>query len=138
MLLNRAGLLKPEEQRTTAKVFLTAFLEATLNDRADYRKVFVSPAGARDWLPNDVYVTQYQDASFKVVNAHDRMGKLESMELKAAKAETSGLTRPREAGTAAAGRADAEQPGLTGPVGRRLQPDVHAHPAARARAPSSR
>ena len=94
MLLNRAGLLKPEEQRTTAKVFLTAFLEATLNDRADYRKVFISPAGARDWLPNDVYVTQYQDASFKVVNAHDRMGKLESMELKAAKAETSGLTRP--------------------------------------------
>lgn len=93
-LLNRAGLLSPEEQRATGKVFMTAFLEATLHDEANYRKVFISPAGARDWLPDDVYVTQYQDASFKVVNSHDRLGKLEVAEMTLAKAQTSGLNKP--------------------------------------------
>jgi hypothetical protein len=93
-LLNRAGLLSPEAQRTAGKVFMTAFLEATLHGEADYRKLFISPAGARDWLPEDVYVTQYQDASFKVVNAHDRLGKLEAAEMKQAKAQTSGLNKP--------------------------------------------
>jgi hypothetical protein len=94
MLLNRAGLLAAEEQRTTGRVFMTAFLEATLHDEADYRKVFIAPAAARDWLPNDIYVTQYQDASFKVVNTHDRLGRLESAELKQARVQTSGLSKP--------------------------------------------
>jgi hypothetical protein len=94
MLLNRAGLLEAEEQRTTGRVFMTAFLEATLHDESDYRRVFITPAGARDWLPDDIYVTQYQDATFKVVNAHDRLSKLESAELKQAKVQASGLNKP--------------------------------------------
>jgi dienelactone hydrolase len=93
-LLNRAGLLKPEEQRTAGKVFMTAFLEAALMDKADYRKVFITPAGAREWLPQDVYVTQYQDASFKAVNTHDRLGKVELADMKQMKVETHGLINP--------------------------------------------
>jgi hypothetical protein len=93
-LLNRAALLKPEEQRTAGKVFMTAFLEATLRDAAEYRKVFITPAGAREWLPEDVYVTQYQDASFKAVNTHDRLGKVELADLKPVRAETRGLSKP--------------------------------------------
>jgi hypothetical protein len=93
-LLNRAGLLKPEEQRTTGKVFITSFLEATLRGEADYRKVFITPAGAREWLPEDIYVTQYQDASFKAVITHDRLGKVELADMKQVKVETHGLNKP--------------------------------------------
>jgi len=92
-LLNRAALLTPEEQRTAGKVFMTAFLEATLRGADDYRKVFISPAGATDWLPDDIYVTQYQDAGFKAVNTHDRPGKLETAE-KRLKVTTAGLNQP--------------------------------------------
>jgi hypothetical protein len=94
MILNRAGLLNGEEQRTAARVFMTAFLEATLNGKAEYRKVFVTPAGARFWLPNDVFVTQYEDATFKAVNTHEKLAQLESADLAQTKTSFSGLVQP--------------------------------------------
>jgi hypothetical protein len=96
MLLNRAGLLRGAEQQTAARVFMTAFLEATLHEDAAYRRVFTSPAGARNWLPDDVYVTQYEDASFKAVNTHDRLTKLENMEAVQAKVAYTGLIEPHK------------------------------------------
>lgn len=95
MTLNRASLLEGEEQRQAARVFLTSFLEATLSEKAEYRKVFVSPAGARGWLPNDIFITEYQDATFKAVNTHDRAGKVESADTGEVKASFSGLVQPR-------------------------------------------
>jgi hypothetical protein len=94
MTLNRAPLLDGEEQRSAAKVFLTSFLEANLNERAEYRKVFVSPAGARSWLPDDIFITEYQDASFKAVSTYDRPGKVESVDMSEVKASFSGLVQP--------------------------------------------
>ncbi len=98
MTLNRAGLLNGEEQRTAARVFMTAFLEATLNGKAEYRKVFVTPAGARNWLPHDIYVTEYDDATFQTVNRHERLGKVEAADMKEAKTEFAGLVQPARPG----------------------------------------
>ncbi len=94
MTLNRAGLLEGEDQRTAAKVFMTSFLEATLHDKAEYRKVFVTPAGAREWLPDDVFVTEYQDGTFKAVSTHEKPAKVESADTRAARAGFSGLVQP--------------------------------------------
>jgi len=80
LLLNRASLLSGAEQREAGKVFITAFLEATLHNRDEYRQVFQTPARARNWLPEDVYVTQYEDATFRGVNTNDRLGKLAQIE----------------------------------------------------------
>lgn len=91
MILNRAPLLTGEEQRTAAKVFMTAFLEATLADRPEYRKVFVSPAGARAWLPQDVYATQYEDATFQAIDTFDPLSKAEAADATEPKSEHSGL-----------------------------------------------
>lgn len=64
VLLNRKPLLAAEEQQQAAKVFIAGFLEASLNDKDEYRALFYHPAGARDWLPDDIIVTQYRDADF--------------------------------------------------------------------------
>jgi hypothetical protein len=71
LALNRKPLLSAEEQQQAAKVLITGFLEASLNEREAYRSLFYSPATARDWLPDDIVVTQYKDAGFTPVMTND-------------------------------------------------------------------
>lgn len=67
LLLNRAALLGGEEQRLIAKVYITAFLAATIRAKRDYLPLFVMPRTGRDWLPDAVLTTRYEDASFRVL-----------------------------------------------------------------------
>ena len=66
-LLNQKPIMALEKQRQIAKTILTAFLEATLNDRNEYLPVFQKIRNASAWLPQDIYVSQYQDSNFKVI-----------------------------------------------------------------------
>ncbi len=67
LLLNRKALLSGDEQRRFGGVVMSAFLEATLNGRTEYREIFRDIRGASRWLPEDYYVTRYQDSSFKIL-----------------------------------------------------------------------
>lgn len=67
-LLNRAPLLSQTEQQQAAKVLITGFLHATLQDKAAYRDLFRNPVTAVPWLPESIIVTQYQDASLHRIN----------------------------------------------------------------------
>lgn len=66
-LINERPIMEMEKQRQVAKVLISAFLEATLNDKAEYLPVFKDTRRANPWLPEDIYVNQYQDSSFKVI-----------------------------------------------------------------------
>lgn len=94
VLLNRKPLLTAEEQQQAAKVFITGFLEASLNGNDEYRALFYQPAGARDWLPDDIIVTQYRDANFIPVatNAHLTP---EELDLAGGRAALSGTSNPQ-------------------------------------------
>ncbi len=74
MLLNRRSYLSGEEQRQAAKVIITAFLEAALNGQAGYRDLYRAPHTAAAWLPDDLLVTTYKDASFLAVDTNTRGG----------------------------------------------------------------
>lgn len=65
--LNLRPLLTGEEQRRIAKVYLSAFLEATLHNRREYIPLFEDYRRGRDWLPDTLYVSRYLDSSNKVV-----------------------------------------------------------------------
>jgi hypothetical protein len=67
LLLNRQPLLTGDEQRRFGGVIMSAFLEATLNDRAEYRAVFRDLRSAAHWLPEDSYVTRYEDPGFTIL-----------------------------------------------------------------------
>ncbi len=66
-LLNLAPLLSGEEQRRLGGVTISAFLEATLHDRDEYRRLFRDLRTAEQWLPDDLYITRYEDSSFVAV-----------------------------------------------------------------------
>jgi dienelactone hydrolase len=61
--LNVKPLLSGEDQRRVAKIYISAFLEATLHDRREYVAVFRDYRCIREWLPDTVYVGRYEDAT---------------------------------------------------------------------------
>lgn len=70
LLLNRQPLLSGDDQRQSAKVFITAFLEASLRGQEGYRSLFANPTAGNGWLPAGIVLTQYDDASFVAVDTN--------------------------------------------------------------------
>jgi dienelactone hydrolase len=66
-LLNLKPLVSGEDQRQMAKVYVSAFVETVLKDNNKYRNVFKSVDGVKDWLPGETYLSQYADASKKIL-----------------------------------------------------------------------
>ncbi|MEM6843803.1 MAG: hypothetical protein AAF632_16370 [Bacteroidota bacterium] len=62
-LLNTEPMMSGEEQQQAAQVFIAAFAEATLHQDRQYLPLFKNIAVARDWLPEQYYLTHYQDAN---------------------------------------------------------------------------
>jgi dienelactone hydrolase len=60
--LNLRPLLTGEQQRQIAKVYVSAFLEATLHNRREYVPLFEDHRRARQWLPDTLYVNRYLDS----------------------------------------------------------------------------
>ncbi len=60
-LLNLRPLLDSAEQEDVARTSISAFLEASLNGREEYRALFARPMTGREWLPDDVYLVRSDD-----------------------------------------------------------------------------
>lgn len=67
LILNREALLAPEEQRRLGAVAISGFLEATLHDQPAYVQLFRDLRSAPGWLPKDLYITRFQDSTFRAV-----------------------------------------------------------------------
>ncbi len=59
---NLGQLLDGEDQQTIAEVFISAFLEANLKNKQEYREVFRDHRKARHWLPETIYINQFEEA----------------------------------------------------------------------------
>jgi dienelactone hydrolase len=70
-VLNRSPLLTGAAQRRLARGYITAFLEATLMGRSGYLPMFRDERSARAWLPDDIYVSRFEDASFRPVATYE-------------------------------------------------------------------
>jgi len=64
---NEQPIMDAEDQRQVAKVLISAFLEATLNYKDEYLSIFKDTRTASEWLPEDIYITRYQDSYFEVI-----------------------------------------------------------------------
>ncbi|MCR2803158.1 alpha/beta hydrolase [Paenibacillus soyae] len=73
LLLNRKGMMPAEDQRLAAKVFISAFLEATLHGRQEYKALFQDYRSGADWLPTDTtdYIVRYDDANMARLASFD-------------------------------------------------------------------
>jgi dienelactone hydrolase len=69
--LNKKPLLTGDQQRQIAKVCFSAFLEATLMGKEEYRQLFRDYRSGASWLPDTTYVNRYADAKRKIVAGFD-------------------------------------------------------------------
>lgn len=56
---NLAQLISEEDQQSIAKTYISAFLETTIRNKA-YRPMFMDYRHARHWLPETIYINQYE------------------------------------------------------------------------------
>lgn len=70
-VLNLKPLIGGEEQRRISKVYISAFLEATLRGGRQYIPMFQDYRRAAAWLPDTVYLNRYQDATFRPVCTYE-------------------------------------------------------------------
>lgn len=61
-LLNKKQLMEAKDQETIAKVYISAFLETTIHQIDDYLPLFSDPRKGRNWLPETIYLSQFQDS----------------------------------------------------------------------------
>jgi hypothetical protein len=73
LLLNSDGLMPAEDQRLAAKVFISAFLEATLHSERGYIALFQDYRVGKKWLPTGStdYVVRYDDANMVRLAEYD-------------------------------------------------------------------
>lgn len=62
-----AQLLAPAEQEKLTKVFVSAFLEASILKKSEYRQLFKQLPLAEFDLPKDIYISRYITSDFKVI-----------------------------------------------------------------------
>ena len=61
-LLDERPIMEPEDQRQILKVYLSAFLQATLQGKDAFRALFKDARNGADWLPHAYLVNNYADS----------------------------------------------------------------------------
>lgn len=94
--LNLRPLLPEDQQRQIAKVYVSAFLEATLHGRSEYQQVFRDYRSARQWLPKTLYLNRFQDQTYKPICSYDEDADITSTSMPGGHISAHGLTVWRE------------------------------------------
>jgi len=81
-LLNKKEIMPPENQRQIAKVYIPAFLRATLRDEEAYVPLFKDYRTASDWLPDTIYLNHFQDSATTIITDFDEDINLVSTSIK--------------------------------------------------------
>ncbi len=66
-MYNRKQIMPGEDQQRIAMVYFSAFLEATLKDRKEYIQLFQDYRRGIDWLPETVYLNQFEDSRCEIL-----------------------------------------------------------------------
>ncbi len=62
LLLNTKPLLPGDSQQQIAKVYISAFLDATIRGKEEYRALFRDYRKGAHWLPDTYFINRYEDA----------------------------------------------------------------------------
>lgn len=70
-VFNLKQVMPGEQQRQIAQVAIGAFLEATLRGQTGYRAIFQDLRRGQAWLPDTIYLHQYQDSVTQMVCTYE-------------------------------------------------------------------
>ncbi|MBM7622151.1 dienelactone hydrolase [Bacillus tianshenii] len=62
--MNQKEIMEPELQRDMTKLYVAAFLDATLKDKEEYRQIFSKKETASSWIPTDPVRLKYEASTF--------------------------------------------------------------------------
>lgn len=96
-VLNTRALLPPDRQRRVLEVYASAFLEATLRDACEYRRLFQDWRAGAAWLPETIYLGQFADSSQTTLAEFDEDLNLDTVGLAGGAVEAAHLAVWREA-----------------------------------------
>lgn len=65
--MNRKELMDPDMQREITKVYVSAFLDATLKGKQEYRQIFSEKKTASSWIPTDPLRVRFEDNRFQPI-----------------------------------------------------------------------
>ncbi|ASA25350.1 alpha/beta hydrolase family protein [Paenibacillus donghaensis] len=71
LFLSRSRIMDAGEQRQIAKVYVSAFLEATLQGKNEYSSMFRDYRSGLQWLPDTQYFNRYQDGGYRPIAGFD-------------------------------------------------------------------
>lgn len=71
LFLSRAHIMPGEEQRQIAKIYVSAFLEATLHGQSPYQELFRDYRSGSGWLPDTAYYNRFQSGGHIPVATFD-------------------------------------------------------------------
>lgn len=100
-VFNLEQLMPGEEQQRIAQVTVSAFLEATLRGESGYRDLFRDLRRGRAWLPETIYLQQYEDAATQMVSTFEEDVDLSTTTLPGGRLAGENLTVWRERPAAA-------------------------------------
>ncbi len=56
-----------EDQQAIAKTYISAFLDASLRNKTALRNMFIDHRHARHWLPETIYITQFEQPGISYI-----------------------------------------------------------------------
>lgn len=93
---NTGQLMKEADQLKIARVYISAFLDATLKGETAYLPLFMDARTGREWLPETIYLSQFEHSSSKFVCRFEEDLDLSTTTLPGGFIEGQGLTVWRE------------------------------------------
>lgn len=91
-LFNKRQIMPGEEQEKIGQVYISAFLEATLNGKTGYFNLFRDYRTGIKWLPETVYLSQYEDPACKFICTFEEDINVRSTTLKGGEIQSENLT----------------------------------------------
>lgn len=77
LLFNLNQFMPEKDQQKIAKVYLTAFLEATLNEEKGYLPLFHTWRAGKTWLPKTLYFNEFNDSNESIITSDETAYDLE-------------------------------------------------------------
>lgn len=93
---NLKQLMTEQEQQKILSVYISSFLEATINAKPDYKPLFMDARFGRNWLPKKIYMNQFEPAQKTLLANFDDDVDVNSTTIKGGRIITSGLREWKE------------------------------------------
>ncbi|MEJ2244781.1 MAG: MFS transporter [Acidobacteriota bacterium] len=66
-MMNLKPIMSLNDQQKIAKVYISAFLEATLHGEREYERIFKDYRSGKSWLPSTIYLSQYSESETQII-----------------------------------------------------------------------